>query len=411
MRVIFVGDAVASTGFARATHAVCDGLHAAGHEIHILGINYHADTHSYPYPIYRCIQPFDGGRDGFGVTRLLLLIERLEPNVVVLLNDPWNVNAYLQAIDGYVAARKEHGIDIRVPPVVGFLAVDASNQHGEPLNRLAHVVVWTKFAESELRRGGYTGEMSVVPLGVDLDVFYPRDKSESRKMTCPEDKVNDDSFIVGVVGRNQPRKRLDLAIQAFSMFAAHADNALLYLYVAPTGEQGCDIKSLAKYYGVTDRILLNQPHTGEGNPTNLLPYVYSSFDIMLSTSQGEGWGLPVLEAMACGVLCVVPSFAAFDAALGWTSASRVQLVSCNSTALSAPLNAYPYTIGQTVDVDELAATLKSLSLQTDVGSALARRGLALAQTLPWTRTAAEFRSVLESVVGRQDSIRQQADPK
>ena len=65
-RLFWVGDAVASTGFARATHKICDVLRET-YEVHVLGINYHGDPHPYPYTIYPAWVPFG---DAMGQRRM-----------------------------------------------------------------------------------------------------------------------------------------------------------------------------------------------------------------------------------------------------------------------------------------------------------------------------------------------------
>lgn len=388
-RVLWVGDAAVASGFARCTHAVCDHLRDRDWDVRVLGMNYFGDPHPYPYPIYPCRQPLDGGRDNWGVTRLPRMIERLKPDVVVLLNDPWNVASYLESID-------EYGVDR--PPIVGWLAVDAENQDGRPLNELDHVAVWTRFGERELKRGGYEGECSVVPLGVDLELFGPRDRAEARKLTCPAG-LPDDAFVVGVVGRNQPRKRLDLAIEYFAEWTREygIDDAYLYLHVAPTGERGFDIQRLARYHGLSGRVILSQPPIGDGYPANWLASLYSAFDVYLTTTQGEGWGLPALEAMACGTPVVAPDWSGLG---DWARGAAV-LVECTSTAISAPLNALAYTIGGVPDRQKMIYELQALhenrfGTRKEVGE----RGRKLAQTLPWSRTAEEMCAVLESVIAR-----------
>lgn len=387
MKILWVGDAAVSTGFARCTHAACDALHGAGHEVHVLGINHYGDPHSFPYPIYPCHQPVDGGRDGFGVTRLPVLVNRLEPDLVVLLNDPWNVRAYLDSMRD----RLPEGMPI--PPTVGYLAVDALNQPGHELNDLVHVIVWTEFAAEELRRGGYEGESTVVPLGVDLSRFYPRDRAESQHRVLG-DLLPSDAFLVGVVGRNQPRKRLDLTIAYFAQWITqrHIDNAYLYLHIAPTGDRGFDLRSLIQYHGVEDRVVVGKPLSiGHGAPDDLMPFVYSAMDIYLNTTQGEGWGLPALEAMACGIPCIVPDWSGLG---DWTRDAAIR-VACTSTAISAPMNGLAYTIGGVMDkaaaIDELHSAYSSSMHRTAYG----QRGMRMAAALDWAANGIRVRSALE----------------
>src|ERR1700753_1219789 len=91
-RLLWVGDAVSTSGFSLCTHRVCDYLHSTEeYEIFVLGLNHYGDPPPSPYMIYPCRNPFQGGFDGYGAGRLPSLIAELKTDIVVLLNDPWNV--------------------------------------------------------------------------------------------------------------------------------------------------------------------------------------------------------------------------------------------------------------------------------------------------------------------------------
>lgn len=405
MKVLWVGDTpTVSSGFGRCTEAACAELHRAGHEVHVLGLNEYGGPHDYPYAIYPCYHPLDSGRDAFGVTRLPVLVERLEPDLVVLLNDPWNIPGYLDNLEGFAKRRAEQEEPLTIPPIVGWLAVDSKNQKAKPLNRLAHVAVWTKFAADELRAGGYQGDPSIIPLGVDPH-FTPRDRAESRKMIGLGD-LPDSAYVVGVVGRNQPRKRLDLTIAYFAEWIRECNvpDAYLFLHVAPTGDRGVDIPSLVRYHGLSGRVRLAEPSIGVGTPSKYMPNVYSAFDCYLTTTAGEGWGLAALEAMACGVPVIAPD----SSALGCWARDAALLVPCTSTQINAPLNSLAYTIGGVVDREKAVEALHRIyqsrdwSANTKGGWAdLRERGMALAAEYSWQRASAMMREVIESVVAQR----------
>lgn len=389
MRILWCGDSpTVDTGFARCTRAACAALHEAGHEVTVLGINESGDPHEYPYPIYPAVSLRDRSRRFFGEDRLPALSARLKPDVIVLLQDPWNAPAYLSAFEE---------LEIERPPVVGWLAVDSKNHPGSAeLDALHHVVTWTQFAIDELRAGGYTGPASIVPLGVDTTLFRPVDLGASRKgLSIPEG-----AFIVGSVGRNQPRKRLDLTIRYFAEWITRheVEDAYLLLKVAPTGERGCDIRSVAAYYGpaLEGKIRVCEQPAGHGLPDDFMPSVYSAMDVYLTTTQGEGWGLPPMEAMACGVPVVAPD----SSALGEWAAPAAMLVPCTSTALTAPLNNFPYTIGGVPDQEATIAALQALYESAELRAEHRARGLALAARpeYQWSSVGAAFRETLESVM-------------
>ena len=399
MKVLFVGDSpTVSTGFARCTREVCAELISSGHEVAVLGMGYAGDPHSYPYSIYPCVNRYDKCASYGGEDRLPIMISRLNPDVVVILQDPWNIGPYFDQLDKVKELCETDNTPFTIPSIVGWIAVDSQNQKAESLNRLAHLVVWTKFAGKELVKGGYGGDYSIVPLGVDTSVFYPRDKQESRAEIFG-DSVAIDSYIVGVIGRNQPRKNLHLTIQYFAEWVNtySISNAYLYLHIAPTGERSCDIRSLIKFYGLSGRVIINEPHVGVGNDESLMPKIYSSLDLHMTQSQAEGWHLPTLEAMACGVACMVPDHSCFGTDGGWCENAAVR-VRCYENVITAPLNGNPYTIGLIPDKQCTISALNLMYSRSDFRAIYCYKGLELACSLTWSRTAKSFVGVLEKVV-------------
>lgn len=315
-RLLWIGDAVASTGFARCTHQTLDVLRKTW-DVAVLGLNYLGDPHRYPYPIY----PGWPGGDGFGLGRVEHVIASVKPDLVVIQNDPWNIPEYMKRIK-----------DI---PVVASMPLDGKNCQSKWLNGLALAIFWTEFGLLEARSGGYTGPAAVVPLGVDLEMYKPVDQLEARRRVgLPEELL--DKFIIGNVNRNQPRKRLDLTIEYFAAFTARAqaEDAYLFLFVAPTGEMSYDVEQLMHYYGFKGagkRLILVQPEMGYGQREETLSSIYSCFDVQLSTTQGEGWGLTTMEGMACGVPQIFPDWSA----LGEWAKPAGMAIPCYDTAVTS----------------------------------------------------------------------------
>src|SRR6185295_12501646 len=115
--LLWVGDACVPSGFARVTHQVLETLRKTW-DVFVLGLNYHGDPHQYPYEVYPCLP----GGDGFGVGRIKELADKLGPSLIVLQQDPWNFQLYLERI--------------KTVPVVGIVAVDGKNCRGSELNGL-----------------------------------------------------------------------------------------------------------------------------------------------------------------------------------------------------------------------------------------------------------------------------------
>lgn len=352
-KLLWVGDAACPSGFALSTHKILEQLDyrlKGDWEATVLGLNYRGDPHpEQPYDIYAAAA--EG--DSFGIERIVWMCGLVQPDVIVIQNDPWNIPLYLERLRAKNAKGEFRYPEAASTPVVAILAVDGKNMSGAELNGLSLAIFWTQFALDEARLGGYTGPAVVIPLGVDLKVYKPEDKKEARKACGLEQYA--ESFIVGNVNRNQPRKRWDLTIRYFAEWikSKKVEDAYLFLHVAPTGDTGCNIRQLMKYYGVVDRLMLSEPQVFYGLPEQAMVDIYNSFDVAVSTTQGEGFGLTAIEAMACGVPCILPDWSA----LGDWAKGAAWFVPCTSTAVGPP---YLNVVGGVADEAKFIAALDAL---------------------------------------------------
>ena len=88
-KILWYGDAVSNTGFARVTHSVLEHL-SKRHEVVVYAMNYTGDPHDYPFKIYpaAALNP----NDKFGIGRIQAIVEKERPDWFICLNDLWIVN-------------------------------------------------------------------------------------------------------------------------------------------------------------------------------------------------------------------------------------------------------------------------------------------------------------------------------
>lgn len=394
-KLLWVGDAGCPSGFARATHEILDTLRFV-YDVTVLGINYRGDPHDYPYPVYAAAV---SGREAdlfavaMGVERLIWMCDKVQPDVIVLQNDGWNIPPYLQRLRMKKANGEYAFPEQAALPVVAIVAVDGKNFQGRWLDGVDHAVFWTRFALEEARAGGYKGPASVIPLGVHLDLYSPSDRQAARARFFPEELR--DRFVVGNVNRNQPRKRWDLTLKYFAEWVTtkHVRDAWLYLQPAPTGDMGYDVAQLAHYYGIADRVALAKSDTHYGIAESGLAGIYNCLDLNISTTQGEGMGLTTLEAMACGVPCILPDWAAY----GDWARQGAWLVPCSTTAVGPP---YVNVIGGVPDQGKFVTALHALYTNADGREQNARAALELAQEprFRWETIGQQYLDVLDGVL-------------
>ncbi len=139
----------------------------------------------------------------------------------------------------------------------------------------------------------------VAPLGVELDTFQP-DVSDDAALfdTHALSRHAPYLFFVGTV---EPRKGLDVLLAAFTEVAGKFDDVELWL----AGQAGWGT-------GPIEEKIVNHPYAARIRRLGfvddaLLPALYRQARVVAYPSRGEGFGLPVLEAMACGAMVVTTS--------------------------------------------------------------------------------------------------------
>ena len=301
-KLLWVGDIVAMTGFARVTENVLERL-VDGFEIIVLGNNWWGDPHPLQeqYRMYPSSNRYQTAP--FGEQRIREIVEKEQPDVVFTINDMWIINAQYQQIQDLHKAGKFK--------FVGYAPMDSYNWLGclsDTANEWDGIISYTEFGAYEFVKGGINKPIAVIPHGVTHGQFFPVDKQEARKrLSLPLD-----AFIVFNGNRNQFRKRIDITIEAFAKFAVDKPDAQLYLHMGQK-DQGWDIMAVfareMNKVGLdpNNRIILS---SNDAHPPNVqvdaLNLIYNAVDIGVNTCKGEGWGLVNFEHAACRVAQIVP---------------------------------------------------------------------------------------------------------
>lgn len=142
-----------------------------------------------------------------------------------------------------------------------------------------------------------------VPLAVDTTEMYPMDKGEARRAVG---SIPEDSFCVGMVAANKcayGRKGFQWALEAFAKFAKQRPDAHLYLHTEVTTRHGgWDVAGMLRDYEIVENSSIVDSYLMHiGIDQDAMRHVFNSFDVLLAPSLGEGFGVPILEAQACGV--------------------------------------------------------------------------------------------------------------
>ena len=154
--------------------------------------------------------------------------------------------------------------------------------------------------------------LSVIHNGIDLSRFSPDPtvRSEARR----ELMLDDQHRVVVFCGRLDAMKRPGLALEIFS--ALHARQPMTRLLIVGDGPEMASLRAEIARLGIEDAIRVL------GHVSNPARY-FAAGDCYLSTSNNqEGFSLTVAEALATGLVAVVPQDDVFTAVYGRSSAVR-----------------------------------------------------------------------------------------
>jgi glycosyltransferase involved in cell wall biosynthesis len=178
--------------------------------------------------------------------------------------------------------------------------------------------VWSmsQHGHRELTKAGF--EPIYVPHGIKTDVFKPANRDEARKLLSAATGVDfANKFVVAMNSANKgtpSRKGFYEAFAAFKAISDKRDDAMLYLHGEMNGiYNGENLPGIAEMVGIDPAKIVFAPqyHFLAGY---LLPdfvnAVYNAADVFLSTTHGEGFGIPIIEAQAAGCPVIVPDASA-----------------------------------------------------------------------------------------------------
>lgn len=178
----------------------------------------------------------------------------------------------------------------------------------------------SKFGLDQINKVGVEGHY--IPHSIDTNVFKPTDTIG--EMPGQEFMgFEDDRFIVGMNAANKAsgiihRKAFGENMMAFAMLCRKYPDAILYLHTDASSPHGWNLMALGQMLGIpVDNMAFPDPLAYRyGMSQEMLAGIYSQMDVLLATSYGEGFGVPTVEAQACGVPVIVSNFAASPELVG-----------------------------------------------------------------------------------------------
>ena len=299
MRILWASNAPhVPTGYGQQTALMLPRLRDAGHDVAVAA----------NFGVSGAVMEWEGftifptGKTSFSADVIpahALAWFKDEPGWCICLYDAWTMkNPAFNDINTAVWCPVDHH---PVPPLVKQHFTD----HGSV------PIAMSQWGQRELERAGLNPMYA--PHGIDTNVMRPIPKAEARERLG----LDPDRFIVGMVannhGRTPSRKAFPEHFLAFSILAQEHPDAMLYCHAQTEGDDAINLEVLATANGIKpDQLLFTDQYRLRSGqvPAKMMAHLYSAFDVLLFCSMGEGFGIPAIEAQACGTPVIVSDFSA-----------------------------------------------------------------------------------------------------
>ena len=328
----------------------------------------HHPRYIYPVP-KRFLYRFAGPSYGFHAGEYIL--DNIKKTDVIHAHFPYP--------DGYgmLKVKERWGVPLVVHERGGYIYATGKaypsirKMHMETLEKADRIVAVSHDTRNEYITLGVPEEkIEVVPNGVNLDRFYPMEKSEARSaLGLPEDRP-----IVLFAGYLRPRKGVQHLIEAVPKLVREY-NALFVLL----GEGGMrhELEEKLRKYHLEGDVMLKGTI-----PHDQMPFYENAMDVLILPSLAEGRPNVVLEAMACGKPVVATSVSGIP-----------ELVQDGKTGILIPPS----------DVEAIKDALSRILTDSELGRRMGREGkkAIVEMNLSWGNYAKNMIRIYEEVDGRR----------
>ena len=230
----------------------------------------------------------------------------------------------------------------------------------ESSKRANFIITISEFSKREIVKYLQIDEKKiyVVPCGVDLETYNSRKNLQKIEQVKEKFGIQGDYFLY--LGTLEPRKNIPAIIEAYRILKAQSETHILKLVIA--GKKGWDYEAifeLVEKYDLTEDVIFTG-YISEEEKCELLKGAMC----FLFPSLYEGFGLPPLEAMACGTPVIVSDRASLPEVVGEAG-----------------------ILVDAEDYDELAVKMKLVSESPEYREELSRKGVDRAQNFTWKRAS------------------------
>ena len=314
------------------------------------------------------------------------LVGVYQPDVMIVIQDA----PYAETIRNGPLDWSRYGLVV-ITPVDG---APVYPQWVEMLKKADGTLSISQFGVDTHRAAGIPSELCRP--GMNPNVFYRMPDAE-RLAVRAKLGIATDAFVLGSVCMNQGRKSIPGMMRGFFKFAQDKPSARFLMNMDAQSPAGWDLLQLCQMYGWDASKLLFKAQCEQRGVFELRER-YNVMDAHAVLAHREGFGLPLVEAQACGVVSM---------AIEWCSGAEI----CGDgygvlvdRIAHTEVSTWGGALDYFADYDDFAKQLQFLYDHPEERHAIAQRGMERARTWTWDASVDNVVKVIERVMDKRRAI-------
>lgn len=259
-------------------------------------------------------------------------------------------------------------------------------------------VTYSKFGHNLLESKHV--ETKMIYHGIDTDIYkpYPAVNRATIKAQLADGKETfplKEKFVVGGVFRMNPRKMPERWLVAFKEFAKDKDDVVGYLHTDPSDPMAtCKLYEWIDALRIKKKILITQGyHWWKGIDSRVLALIMNCMDVHFLPTGGEGFGLPIIETMACGVPNVTTDYTTGpEFLIGKGGKPRGELIKVQEYVIQRGCER-PW-----IDIEDAVECLNAIYYDENLRKTYADRCIKFAKQFCWDKIGKKWLRYLGSIV-------------
>ncbi len=263
-------------------------------------------------------------------------------------------------------------IPLHLPETVGERYLDIFNKEMKSIvDRCAGIITVSNFSKEDISRDfNFPKEKIYVTYLASEKIYKPIDKNICRCLLKKYYSLTDNYILY--VGGFSPRKNISGLIECFSTINHKLPKDMKVVIAGTKGLSYPIYKSLAEDLNIADKIIFPG-----FIPMEHMPYLYNGASLLVYPSFYEGFGLPPIEAMACGTPVIA------------SNATSIPEILEDSAILFSPH-----------DLISLGENILQCILDKNLRQSLIKKGFKKANSLSWNKTATETLKAYEKIINQ-----------